>query len=191
MNDLTLMGSEEDYESCLCQSELVPSRSSISDLKFMNFEDVLGCGYSKGFTSFIVPGSGERKLDQFEFVNPAVSKKHKDNLVIKSLINKLNYKMISDDIDTAGMVDTTLYDQDEQAVRDHEDAIANLNKDSAEMKKHIKDGIKRKRYKDYVHEQKIRSEIKDRNVKLKQNKKDMNEENDMMKLADLEDRGII
>jgi len=69
---------------------MAPSRSSISDLKFMNFEDVLGCGHSRGFTSFIVPGAGEKKLDDFEFVNPSVSKKHKDNLVIKSLINKLN-----------------------------------------------------------------------------------------------------
>jgi len=81
--------------------------------------------------------------------------------------------MISDDIDTAGMVDTKLYDEDEQAIRDNEDAIANLNKDSAESKKHIKDGIKRKRYKDYVHEQKIRNEIKDRTNKLKQSKKDV------------------
>lgn len=144
-NDLTLGNEFNDYEDCLCQSETAPSASSICDVKFMNFEDVLGCGHSKGFCSFIVPGSGEKKLDQFEFVNPSLSKKHKDNLTIKSLINKLNYKMISDDIDKTGCVDSSLYDQDEQMQQENLDRIANLNKDRSEMKKNIKDGIKRKR----------------------------------------------
>jgi len=58
--------------------------------------------------------------------------------------------MISDDIETAGCVDQKLYDTDEQQQKDNMDAIANLNKDSGEMKKNIKDGIKRKRYKDAV-----------------------------------------
>eukprot|EP00341_Mesodinium_pulex_P011617 CAMPEP_0116898356 /NCGR_PEP_ID=MMETSP0467-20121206/7084_1 /TAXON_ID=283647 /ORGANISM="Mesodinium pulex, Strain SPMC105" /LENGTH=37 /DNA_ID= /DNA_START= /DNA_END= /DNA_ORIENTATION= len=37
-----------------------------------------------------------------------MSSKHRDNLIVKSLINKLDHKMISLNIDSVGMVNQSL-----------------------------------------------------------------------------------
>ena len=39
---------------------------AIKELKFVPFEDLLGVGYSSGFDSITIPGSGEANFDFFE-----------------------------------------------------------------------------------------------------------------------------
>jgi U3 small nucleolar RNA-associated protein 7 len=51
------------------------TNSVISALKFIPFEDVLGIGHGSGYSSIVIPGSGEANFDAFEN-NPFEQKKH-------------------------------------------------------------------------------------------------------------------
>ena len=46
----------------------------VNKLRFVPFEDVLGIGHSEGYSSVIIPGSGEANFDAYE-ANPFESKK--------------------------------------------------------------------------------------------------------------------
>jgi U3 small nucleolar RNA-associated protein 7 len=52
------------------------SPKNVRNMRFVPFEDVIGLGETKGFSSIIIPGSGDPNYDTFEF-NPFESKKQK------------------------------------------------------------------------------------------------------------------
>jgi len=68
--------------------------STIHGMEFAPFEDVLGLGHSKGFTSILVPGSGEPNFDALE-VNPYENKRQKQEGEIKLLMSKVNHELIT------------------------------------------------------------------------------------------------
>ena len=52
----------------------VASGSQVTDLKFCPYEDVLSVGHSQGYSSLVIPGSGEANFDAYE-ANPFETKR--------------------------------------------------------------------------------------------------------------------
>lgn len=89
---------------------------SVESLRWCPFEDVLGIGHDKGFSSIIVPGAGEPNFDALE-LNPYENTKQRQETEVKGLLNKLQPEMISLDPNFIGTLDTAS-NQQKQAEKD-------------------------------------------------------------------------
>lgn len=65
----------------------------VSDVYFCNYEDVLGVGHEAGFTSLLVPESGEPNFDSHE-ANPFMSKRQQQEMEVRMLLDKVPHEMI-------------------------------------------------------------------------------------------------
>jgi U3 small nucleolar RNA-associated protein 7 len=84
-------------------NHLLPG-SKVEKQKFVPFEDILGIGHQGGFSSIIVPGSGEANYDALE-LNPYETAKQRQEQEVRLLINKLAPDTISLDPSIIGTVD--------------------------------------------------------------------------------------
>ena len=73
-------------------------------MKFINFEDFLGVGTNFGYSSFVVPGSGESNFDTFEN-NPFQTKKQRQTQEVKMLLEKVPSTMITLDPNNVNKID--------------------------------------------------------------------------------------
>lgn len=143
--------------------------SQVQSTKFVPFEDILGVGHNKGFSSLIIPGAGESNFDALE-INPYETKKMRRETEVRMLMNKLKPDMISLDPNVIGTVDRRKPQErltaKEQSEKEEEEREAKENK--AEIERYIKPDVsaknsalrtfKRKQRKNMVTERSIRVE---------------------------------
>ncbi|KAJ1435837.1 WD40/YVTN repeat-like-containing domain superfamily [Sesbania bispinosa] len=78
----------------------------IGKLAFRPYEDVLGIGHSMGWSSILIPGSGEPNFDSW-VANPFETSKQRREKEIRSLLDKLPPETIMLDPSKIGTVKTT------------------------------------------------------------------------------------
>ncbi|CBZ27211.1 conserved hypothetical protein [Leishmania mexicana MHOM/GT/2001/U1103] len=81
-------------------------------VRFCPFEDVIGIGHSRGFTSLLIPGSGEANPD-FYYANPHETERHRKERVVTNLLDKLPPDTISMDIQVPGVNEKRLAEYNE------------------------------------------------------------------------------
>ncbi|KAG7881078.1 hypothetical protein KL925_003223 [Ogataea polymorpha] len=100
---ITVWNFLKTHQNSPYMNHMIPA-SQIQTTRFVPFEDILGCGHSKGISSVIVPGAGEANFDALE-VNPYETAKQRQQTEVRSLLNKLQPDMITLDPNVIGSVD--------------------------------------------------------------------------------------
>lgn len=154
-------------------------RGSVWGLHFCPFEDVLGVGHGEGFTSMLVPGSGEPNFDGLD-TNPFRSAKQRQEWEVKALLEKIQPELITLDPTELGRVDRATFEQR------HRDRVEALGFDPLEKEKFVPKykkkgrsstgGVERRK-KQVAHEDQrdvIRKTVEDR-TKMEKERKRMEE----------------
>merc|ERR1712013_592071 len=88
------------FKDALTQKQSMPYMKhaipgcDISGIAFCPYQDVLGVGHAKGFSSLIIPGAGEANFDALES-NPFQTKKQRQEHEVKMLLEKIQPEMIT------------------------------------------------------------------------------------------------
>lgn len=177
-------------------SHLLPG-SQVQSTKFVPFEDILGVGHNKGFSSLIIPGSGESNYDALE-INPYETTKMRREGEVRSLLNKLKPDMISLDPNVIGTVDKrkpqerlTMKELSEKEEQEKEEAkgkdeVEKFIKPETSAKNSALRKFKRKQRKNMVTERTMRvQKALEREKELRRQKQEL-EDNIQLKKDELE-----
>uniref|UniRef100_A0A0K0G112 WD_REPEATS_REGION domain-containing protein n=1 Tax=Strongyloides venezuelensis TaxID=75913 RepID=A0A0K0G112_STRVS len=78
---------------------------TVNKLQFCPYEDVLGVGHSAGYTSLLIPGSGDPNFDGYQ-VNPYETKKQRQEREVRQLLDKIQPEFITLDASEINKVNT-------------------------------------------------------------------------------------
>ena len=92
------------------------SSNKVTDCSFVGYEDVLGVAHESGYSSLLIPGSGEANFDAFE-ANPFMTTSQKREIEVKALLEKISPDLISLDPRSLSKVDVEGMQKDREAVR--------------------------------------------------------------------------
>ncbi|GJN93412.1 hypothetical protein Rhopal_006467-T1 [Rhodotorula paludigena] len=81
--------------------------TAVHSVRFTPFDDTLGVGHSRGFTSLLVPGAGEANFDSLE-ANPFETKRSRREREVQSLLDKIPADLITLDDSVLGRVDKSV-----------------------------------------------------------------------------------
>lgn len=144
----------------------------VEDLKWCPYEDILGVSHDKGFSSMIVPGSGEPNFDALE-VNPYEDTKQRQEAEVRGLLNKLQPEMISLDPDFVGTLDR-VSDKKRQEEKDldtpKEDTVDRLKNRGKGRNSALRRYLRKRGRTDVIDEKKLKAEAfrKAQNSKAKE-----------------------
>lgn len=144
-------------------NHLIPG-SKVEKQKFVPFEDILGVGHQQGFSSLIIPGSGEANFDALE-LNPYETSKQRQEQEIRGLLNKLAPDSISLDPSIIGSVDKRA-----NSLRLKPGQINELDQANEEKTLEIRPEVKSKNSKIRAHLRKKRQNVIDqRKLRIEKN----------------------
>lgn len=113
------------------------NQTKTKNLKFVNFEDFLGVGTNFGYSSLVIPGSGEANFDTFEN-NPFQTKKQRQTSEVRMLLEKIPSTMITLDPNNVNRVDgrskTIIKREREQEFRERSEKIMKNQKKKNKMR---------------------------------------------------------
>ncbi|CAD6505041.1 BgTH12-00540 [Blumeria graminis f. sp. triticale] len=139
----------------------------IERVRWCPFEDLLGVSHDHGFSSLIVPGSGEPNFDAYE-VNPYENTKQRQENEVRSLLNKLQPEMISLNPNIIGNLDISTAEQRK--------ADKNLDKKEVDPTAMIKNRGRGKNssLRKYLRKQGSRNVIDERRLRIEELRKNQN-----------------
>lgn len=108
----------------ICRSEIstpylrhrLSSSHKVTDCAFVNYEDVLGIAHEGGYSSLLIPGSGEANFDAYE-ANPFMTTSQRREIEVKALLEKISPDLISLDPRSLTKVDVDAMKMDHESVK--------------------------------------------------------------------------
>ncbi|KAK2742833.1 Small subunit (SSU) processome component [Myotisia sp. PD_48] len=151
----------------------------IENIRWCPYDDLLGIAHDKGFSSMIVPGSGEPNFDALE-VNPYQTTKQRQEAEVQSLLTKLQPEMISLDPDFVGTLDRASHEvkmQERNTNTKKEDIVDKLKNRGRGRNSALRRYLRKRGGKNIIDENRLRAEAarKDQNVRLKEQRQKQRE----------------
>lgn len=103
-------------------------------VRFCPYEDVLGIGHSRGFSSMLAPGAGEPNFDSFE-ANPYENRKQRREGEVHSLLDKLPPATIQLDPTRLNTVDRQQTERQREFQAAREERLAEIQSQKKSKKK--------------------------------------------------------
>lgn len=157
----------------------------IRNVQFRPYEDVLGIGHSMGWSSILIPGSGEPNFDTW-VANPYETRKQRNEKEVRSLLDKLPAETIMLDPTKIGSVKPSK--KKELSTKEREEQLENAveNAKKTRMKKKTKGRSKpskvtKKKQEAIMRAKKPFLEMSSKDEMLKKKRKRNEEENQLPK----------